>query len=104
MTEGALRRYRGHISKTNESGNTKPHVLYKSESNEKNQKSNPRERKETAKAEREPFEAKNVIQFGCPIEREREKQTKENKSGRKTCEELIYVGTFRRKACPWSIE
>ncbi len=73
MTEGALRRYRGHISKTNESGNTKPHVLYKSESNEKNQKSNPRESKETAKAEREPFEAKNVIQFGCPIERERER-------------------------------
>jgi hypothetical protein len=72
-------------------------VLYKSESNEKNQKSNPRECKETAKAEREPFEAKNVIQFGCSIEREREKQTKENKSGRKTCEELIYVGTFRRR-------
>jgi len=51
-------------------------VLYKSESNEKNQKSNPRECKETAKAEREPFEGKNVIQFGCSIERERNRQRK----------------------------
>jgi len=41
------------------------------QSNENNQKSNPRREERKESAERKPFEAK-LIQFGCSIEREKE--------------------------------